>query len=231
MSNLLIIIAVILTGIFMATAYLQAEQDDQRAENGNTPPLEYFKIIEANNLFRPLGWQQKPAEAPFTLTGIVGAEGERKAFLVGKDSDSYYVSKGDKVEKAEVMDILDDHVVLSYEGREIEIYLGQQARIGTGRASRSERQRSTSGRLDMSAARQSRMSSEVAGKIEANREELNRRTERWRSTGKVTREMFYDFLSSRGVEPREIFQDSGLRRQMQDEFHMELMEKEDSGEF
>lgn len=231
MSNLLVITAVILTVMFMATAYLQAEQDDQRAETGNTPPFEYFKIIETNNLFRPLGWQHRPAEVPFTLIGIVGAEGERKAFLVGKDKNSYYVSKGDKVEKAEVIDILADHVVLSYEGGRIEIRFGKQARIGTAGATRSERQRSTSEKPDMSAARQDRMPPEVAGKIEANREELNRRTERWRSTGKVTRRMFYEFLSSRGVQPHEIFRDSDLRERMQDEFHMEMMEKEDSGEF
>ncbi|MFC1714888.1 LysM peptidoglycan-binding domain-containing protein [Candidatus Poribacteria bacterium] len=183
-------------------------------------PFENYKIIEIKNLFRPMGWQErKSTEPPYVLAGIVGRAEERKALVVDeKENESYYISEGDSIGEAQAVEILEDHVMLSQEGKQFKIGFSKRPLFGSRRSSSSGRRRAGfPPDTESGVAPNYRSQTSLPDRAEA-REYVDR----WRSMDSDARQMFYSYIRRRSdVKLSAVFRDIKLRGRMMDEFYKE----------
>ncbi len=115
-----------------------------------TPFSAYQSIVE-NNIFRPLGWEERKPEpilpvvrrreiqrarpAPtytLTLTGIAKKGKEQVALIEdSKEKDGYFLRSGEQLKDYAVSAIEDEQIILAQAGSEIRLALGEEIRYNT----------------------------------------------------------------------------------------------------
>ncbi|MFC1714890.1 LysM peptidoglycan-binding domain-containing protein [Candidatus Poribacteria bacterium] len=104
------------------------KQVDPGTANVNAWAIDDYQNMEADNPSRRLGRKRdRPARMPYVLVGAVGSEQELKVLIRNEeDRSSYYFSKGDSIGEAEIIEISSDHVVLSYDGKQVKVRFGDR---------------------------------------------------------------------------------------------------------
>jgi len=109
----------------------------------------YINAIVNKNLFMPLGWVKREQKASYILTGVVSnAENinTSKAFIEQAGANkSYYVSPGDTIGDAKVVEIDEWSAKLERSGEQIALKLGEGTRSGAMGGFRGEGQRQKGG--------------------------------------------------------------------------------------
>ncbi|MGB9595111.1 MAG: hypothetical protein ACPL7B_02420 [Candidatus Poribacteria bacterium] len=109
----------------------------------------YINAIVNKNLFMPLGWVKREQKASYVLTGVVSnAENinTSKAFIEQAGANkSYYVSPGDTVGDAKVIEIDEWSAKLERSGEQIALKLGEGTRSGAMGGFKGEGQRQRGG--------------------------------------------------------------------------------------
>lgn len=109
----------------------------------------YINAIVNKNLFMPLGWVKREQKASYVLTGVVSnAENinTSKAFIEQAGANkSYYVSPGDTVGDAKVVEIDEWGAKLERSGEQIALKLGEGTRSGAMGGFKGEGQRQRGG--------------------------------------------------------------------------------------
>mgnify|MGYP000173927465 CR=1 FL=1 len=109
----------------------------------------YINAIVNKNLFMPLGWVKREQKASYILTGVVSnAENinTSKAFIEQAGANkSYYVSPGDTIGDAKVVEIDEWSAKLERSGEQIALKLGEGTRSGAMGGFRGEGQRQRGG--------------------------------------------------------------------------------------
>lgn len=133
------------TGPQTPSAQSKGQQPAPNTEGVNR----YINVIVNKNLFMPLGWVKKEQKPSYVLTGVVSnAENinTSKAFIEQAGANkSYYVSPGDTVGDAKVIEIDEWGAKLERSGEQIALKLGEGTRSGAMGGFRGEGQRQRGG--------------------------------------------------------------------------------------
>ncbi len=126
-----------------------AQPKGQSPAPNNEGVNRYINTIANKNLFMPLGWVKREQKASYVLTGVVSnAENinTSKAFIEQAGANkSYYVSIGDTVGDAKVVEIDEWSAKLERSGEQISLKLGEGTRSGAMAGFRGEGQRQRGG--------------------------------------------------------------------------------------